>query len=209
MLAHAGNRVCIMRMEKPNADSWLKWAGDNNVHPLIRAWVHMFPRCLASYLDDGQTDNPYIFNPSKPMLSFVSPRSLAKSSVIVDNKDILGENATMVALAGTLGQSCAGDMSAFLQIEKSLPKFESILEKPTEIAMPTEVSALLMLMFQATDTLKTQDEVSKFMKFVNRIESSELQAVFFTMMVRHKNGMKLVRNNAEISKWAVDNHVLF
>jgi hypothetical protein len=100
-------------------------------------------------------------------------------------------------------------MSAFLQIEKSLPKFESILEKPTEIAMPTEVSALLMLMFQATDTLKTQDEVSKFMKFVNRMESSELQAVFFTMMVRHKNGMKLVRNNAEISKWAVDNHVLF
>ena len=209
MLAHAGNRVCIMRMEKPNADSWLKWAGDNNVHPLIRAWVHMFPRCLASYLDDGQQDNPYIFNPSKPMLSFVSPRSLAKSSVIVDNKDILGENATMVALAGTLGQSCAGDMSAFLQIEKSLPKFESILEKPTEIAMPTEVSALLMLMFQATDTLQTQDDLSKFMKFVNRIESSELQAVFFTMMVRHKNGMKLVRNNAEISKWAVDNHVLF
>jgi hypothetical protein len=100
-------------------------------------------------------------------------------------------------------------MSAFLQIEKSLPKFESILEKPTEIAMPTEVSALLMLMFQATDALKTQDELSKFMKFVNRMESSELQAVFFTMMVRHKNGMKLVRNNSEISKWAVDNHVLF
>ena len=46
MLAHAGNRVCIMRMEKPNADSWLKWAGENGVHSLIRAWVHMFPRCL-------------------------------------------------------------------------------------------------------------------------------------------------------------------
>ena len=75
--------------------------------------------------------------------------------------------------------------------------------------MPTETSALLMLMFQATDNLATQEDLSSFMKFVNRIESSELQAVFFTMMVRHKNGMKLVRNNAEISKWAVDNHVLF
>ena len=209
MLAHAGNRVCIMRMEKPNADEWLKWAGDNGVNPLIRAWVHMFPRCLNSYLDEGQSDNPYIFQPSKPMLSFVSPRSLAKSSVIVDNKDILGDNATMVALAGTLGQSCAGDMSAFLRIEKSLPKFKDILDKPSDIPMPTETSALLMLMFQATDTLADQSELSKFMQFVKRIQSSELQAVFFTMMCRSKNGMKLARNNQEIAKWAVDNHMLF
>ena len=141
--------------------------------PLIRAWVHMFPRCLNSYLDEGQSDNPYIFQPSKPMLSFVSPRSLAKSSVIVDNKDILGDNATMVALAGTLGQSCAGDMSAFLRIEKSLPKFKDILDKPSDIPMPTETSALLMLMFQATDTLADQSELSKFMQFVKRIQSSE------------------------------------
>ena len=54
MLAHAGNRVCIVRMEKPDADTWLRWASENAVNPLIRAWVHMFPRALASYLDEGQ-----------------------------------------------------------------------------------------------------------------------------------------------------------
>lgn len=209
MLAHAGNRVCIIQMDKPNSDQWLEWAGNNGVHALIKAWVHMFPRCLNSYLDDGQDDNPYIFNPKKPQLSFVSPRSLHKASVIVENRDQLGENATMVALAGTLGRPCASDMSAFLSLEKSLPLFESILEEPEKVAIPKEVSAQLMLMFQATDKLKTQDDLSQFMKFVERIPSSEMQAVFFTILVRHKEGMKLARGNKRISDWTRENYQLF
>jgi len=118
MLAHAGNRVCIVEMEKPQVEDWLVWATENGVNPLIRAFVHTFPRVLASYRDSGQEDNPYIFNPKKPMLSFVSPRSLEKSSVIVDNRDKLGDNLTMCALSGTIGASASADMSAFLRLEK-------------------------------------------------------------------------------------------
>ncbi len=209
MLAHAGNRVCIMRMAKPTVDEWLLWASDNKVNPLIRAWVNMFPRCLNSYTDGNQDDNPYIFNPSKSMLSFVSPRSLAKASVIVDNRDAIGDNATMVALAGTVGASAAGDMSAFLALERELPKFEDILDDPSSIKLPKDIAALLMLMFQAVDRLDTQDNLNKFMKFVGRIDSREVQAVFFTMMMRSRNGAKLARTNMEIAKWATENHTLF
>jgi hypothetical protein len=209
MLAHAGNRVCIMRMEKPNADSWLQWASNNGVQPLIRAWVNMFPRCLNSYTDGGQEDNPYIFNPSKLSLSFVSPRSLAKASVIVKNRDKIGDNATMVALAGTIGHSAAGDMSAFLALERQLPKFQDILDSPSTVKLPDDTAATLMVMFQATDMLDTQENLTKFMTFVNRVASSELQAVFFTMMVRSKTGIKIARSNAQIAKWAVENHELF
>jgi hypothetical protein len=122
---------------------------------------------------------------------------------------ILGDNATMCALAGTIGASASADMSAFLRLEKKLPKFKDILEKPTTIDIPDDTAAKLMLMFQAVDNLTTQDELSSFMQFVKRIESSELQAVFFTMMVRSKNGVKLARSNVEIAKWATDNHELF
>ena len=209
MLAHAGNRVCILKMEKPSADAWLKWASENGVQPLIRAWVSMFPRSLNSYLDGGQEDNPYIFNPSKLSLSFVSPRSLAKASVIVRHKDRLGDNATMVALAGTIGASAAGDMSAFLMLEKQLPKMVDIIASPSTIKVPDDHAAVLMLMFQATDALKSQDDLNKFMTFVNRVASSEIQAVFFTMMVRSKTGIKLARGNPQIAKWAVENHDLF
>lgn len=209
MLSHAGNRVCILRMAKPNATEWLEWASANGISRVVRAWVAMFPRALASYIDGNQDDNPYIFKPNMSSLSFVSPRSLAKCDVIVKNRDILGENATMCALAGTIGASGAGDMSAFLSLEKSLADVKDIIKKPDTIDVPSDISAQLMIMFQAVDTLESQDELSKFMVFVKRIASSEVQAVFFTMMVRSPKGIKLARNNIDIAEWAKNNHELF
>lgn len=209
MLAHAGNRVCIIGMEKPDVNSWLAWATNNKVSALVRAFVHTFPRCLASYTDGNQDDNPYIFNPKKPQLSFVSPRSLAKSSVIVDNRNSLGENATMAALGGTIGQSASADMSAFMRLEKDLPEFSEIVANPETTPIPEAISAQLMLMFQAVDKMDTQATLTAFMKYLKRLASSEMQAVFFTMIVRHKTAVKLARSNPEIAEWATKNHELF
>ena len=209
MLAHAGNRVCIMRMAKPTPDEWLAWASENGISRVIRAWVAMFPRCLASYVDGDQADNPYIFKPSMTGLSFVSPRSLAKADVIVRNRDAIGENATKVALAGTIGASAAGDMAAFLSLEKSLTDVKDIVKAPDTVDVPKDVSAQLMIMFQAVDVLATQDELTKFMQFVGRIPSSEVQSVFFTMMMRNPKALRLARNNQTIADWAKNNHELF
>lgn len=209
MLAHAGNRVCIMRMAKPTADEWMAWAGDNGVSRVIRAFVAMFPRCMASYIDGDQKDNPYIFKPSMSSLSFVSPRSLAKADAIVKKRDSMTENAVKVALAGTIGASAAGDMAAFLSLEKSLVDVKDIVKAPDDVVVPKDISAQLMIMFQAVDVLATQDELTKFMTFVERIPSSEVQAVFFTMMMRNPKAIRLARNNAKISDWAVNNHEMF
>jgi len=208
MLAHAGNRVCIMRMAKPTLNEWLDWASANGVSRVIRACVAMYPRMLASYINGGHEDNPYIFKPNMSGLSFVSPRSLAKSDVIVRNRDVLGENATMVALAGTIGISAAKDMSVFMSMEKSLINVKDIVKDPN-MAVPDDIAAQLMIMFQATDVLETQDELSKFMGFVERIPSSEVQSVFFTMMMRNPRTIKLARNNMKIAEWAANNHDLF
>jgi len=209
MMAHASNRVCILQMAKPTTEEWLAWATNNNISALIRAWVHMFPRCLKSYLDDNETDNPYIFNPKKTQLSFVSPRSLAKSSVIVENRDILGEVATMSALTGTLGASASADMSAFLSLEKSLPNMDDILQSPDTVEIPKEISAQLILMFHALDKLETQDDLSEFMKYIKRMKSAEIQAIFFTMLVRNKRTIRLARGNEEVKDWAKNNNELF
>jgi hypothetical protein len=142
-------------------------------------------------------------------MSFVSPRSLAKCDVIVKNRDLIGENATAVALAGTVGAPFAADMSAFLLLEKSLTDVKDIIKNPDSIEMPKDISAQLMIMFQAVDVLATQDELSKFMSFVKRIPSSEVQGVFFTMMMRSAKGIRLARHNADIAEWAKNNHELF
>jgi hypothetical protein len=209
MLAHAGNRVCIMKMAKPSVKEWLLWASESAVHRSVRSFVASTPSCLSSYLTGDQDENPYIFNPKKPQMSFVSPRSLAKSSIIVENKEVLGENATMVALAGTIGISAAKQMSAFLSLESQLPDFKDIIKSPDSIDIPKDMASLLMVMFQAVDVVETQDELGKFMKFVKRVASDEVQAIFFTMVMRAKRTVRIARNNEEIKSWAVSNHELF
>lgn len=212
MLAHAGNRVCIVEMAKPTANEWLEWAGyrQNAISRVVRAFVSMFPRCMASYKEgDAQKDNPYIFKPNSGVMSFVSPRSLAKCDVIVRNRDTLGENATEVALAGTIGHSAAADMAAFMSMEKTLIDVRDIIKAPSTVAVPKEISAQLMIMFQAVDVLDTQDSLTKFMEFVERIPSNEIQGVFFTMMLRNQKSIKLARNNLKIADWAKNNHELF
>jgi hypothetical protein len=210
MLAHAGNRVCIVPMAKPTVDEWLAWATEAGVSRVIRTFVKMFPRSMASYMDGDQDDNPYIFHPKKSTLSFCSPRSFYKADAIVSKRDRISENAVMVGLSGTIGMSAAKDMAALLSLDnKLLDVRDEIIVDPKNVAVPDDIAAQLMIMFQAVDVLETQDEVTSFMEFVDRIKSSEIQAVFFTMMMRNARTIRLARNNKNISTWAAANHELF
>ena len=94
-------------------------------------------------------------------------------------------------------------------MEKSLVDVSTIIKSPEDVAMPKDISAQLMIMFQAVDVLATQDELTKFMAFVERIPSSEVQGVFFTMMMRNTKSIRLARNNMKIAEWAKNNHELF
>lgn len=208
MLAHAGNRVCIYNLRKPTANEWLPWAGENNVSTEIRACVAMFPNMLASYLDGGQEDNPYIFNPSRKMLSFVTPRSLAKADVIVRNRDKLGANLTQASLAGTIGAAAAEKMAAFLALANELVSIKDVISDPDNVRMPEKPAALFMMMFNAVDTIETQDQLAAFMKFVNRINSSEVQSVFFTMVMQNKRTAKIAILNEQIKTWVRGNYEL-
>ena len=206
MLAHVGNRVTVLKMSKPTADQWNVWASANNIARPIRAWAAMNPRAFYSYTDGGQDDNPFIFKPSGTAQQFVSPRSLAKASPIVQNKDALGEHLMMAMLAGTIGEAAAKSMAAFIALENKLISFKDVIKAPTTVAVPDDVSAQVMMMFEAVDCVETQDDLSKYMQFINRIKSSEVQSIFFTMMMRGKP--RVARYNQEIMKWASENHML-
>ena len=206
MLAHGINRVAIVQMQKPRATSWLKWAGENGISRIIRSWVAANPRCLNSYTDEGQQDNPYIFNPSRPVTSFVSPRSLAKCDVVVRNRDVIGDNATTAFLAGTIGVSAAKDMAVYMSLDKKLPSVrEEIIKDPHSVEVPDSIAAQMMIMFEAVDVIESQDDMTKFMQFVKRIDSNEVQAIFFTMAMRTARTTRLARNNKEITDWCVAN----
>ena len=141
MLAHAGNRVCIVEMQKPDVPTWLAYATKKGLSRIVRAFVAMYPKVLKSYRDDGQENNDAIFHPSKPQLSFCSPRSLEKSDVVIRNADKLSESVVFAALAGIIGASAAADMVTFISMEKSVTDVKDILRSPDTIHVPKEVAA--------------------------------------------------------------------
>ena len=112
----------------------------------------------------------------------------------------------MALLAGTIGEAAAKSMSAFIALESKLISFKDVIKAPKTITVPEDVSAQVMMMFEAVDCVETQDDLSKYMEFVNRIPSSEVQSIFFTMIMRGKP--RVARYNQEIMKWSAENHVL-
>jgi len=212
MLAHGGNRVMLVNMKKPNAKEWGLWATDHDVSALTRAWVAMNPAAMNSYTEMTDTElsqNPYIFNPKKLTLSFVSPRSLYKNDVLVRNKGVLGDDIVKAGMAGTVGEAAAESLSAFFLIERDLMPFSAIINAPESCPVPTNIGALLMILFNAVDEIGNQDELSLFMKFVLRLKSVEMQSVFFTMACQSKKTVKLTKNNKYLSDWMCKNFQLF
>lgn len=201
---HLQNRLAMVQVKKPSADEWLNWAIDNDVAPEVCAWVNQYPRAMASYLDGDQKDNPYIYNPKTQKGAFVSPRSLAKASFIVNARDQIGENATMVALAGTLGAPAAADMSAFLHVADKLPTFDALMQDPSTIKLPEEIPALLIMLFGLIARIDTSETFDKIVTLVNRVTHKELQTLFFTSVMRSSKAAVAARNRM-FTQWAAEN----
>lgn len=205
--AHVGNRVMILNVRKPSAIEWLQWAGANGVNRVVRAWVSANKRVLASYLDgESQKDNPYIFNPGRSgAVSFVTPRSLTKAGVLLDRGTGIPDRVLGAALSGLIGKAGAEGLLACMHLNDRIAKTADILRDPTGIDLPDDAIAQILMMINGAEDVQTQDDVSKFMRFVSRIPNEEVQSIFFLQMVTSPRTVMLTRNNEALKKWRLDN----
>lgn len=205
ILAHASNRVTTLNLRNPTVPEWIAWATEANIPAEIRVFVQLTPSCLASYVDGMDfEDNPHIFFPTLRTKQFCSPRSLAGCGPIVESRHVLGKSLTMANLAGTIGVASAKLMDAVLSLGDEITSVADVIKDPMNVKMPDKQAALLMMMFNALDTIQTQDDFSKFMQFMNRVPSSEIQSVFFTQAMAHKRIAPIASRNDEIKKWLAD-----
>jgi len=74
---------------------------------------------------------------------------------------------------------------------------------------PSMLAAVFMMMFNAIDDILTQDDLSAFMQFIDRVGSREVESVFFTMLVQTKRTVRLAKGNKRVTDWAAKNIELF
>lgn len=206
MKAHAKNRLTSVTVRNPNDDEWVAWGMDNGIAPEVLAWVKQFPHCLAMYNDESQKENMYMYNPRKQQDSFVSPRSLAKASVIVKNRHVLGEDATLVALMGTIGESAARDMSAYFSLADGLPSRESVYTEPEKALVPNDPSARVILVMRELMSIKTE-HMDAWMRYLQRLPM-ETQALFAVNIMASER-KSIAATNKSFVTWAVDNNQYF
>lgn len=204
--AHSLNRVVTLNVAKPTAEEWIEWAMNHDIEAEVIAWVSRFPHAMASYTDAGQGDNPYIFNPRKPMTAFVSPRSLATASNIVRTRKDNDADAVIAALTGAVGESAARDMQAYIEYSDQLPSWEATITKPNDTPVPTSPGACAIVVFGAIAKID-KTTITPFMKYLERFEP-EWQAAFAINIAKTPSKQAVAFSCKAFADWVAKNQDL-
>jgi hypothetical protein len=206
--AHTRNRQTWMTYMKPTADEWLVWAGNAGVAPEIQAWVKEYPHSMASYMDGGQKENPYIFNPTDAsQTAFFSPRSAFKASHWVNVRHNISENSLICALDGTIGISASRDLQAYISLSDQLPTRESIEQSPDTAPIPTSPAALCILAFKGV-MVCTRESFAVWLRYVKRMPK-ETQAVFINSLLEISAKKQWAMAHPSFVTWARENQYMF
>ena len=202
--AHSRNRVTAVHVSKPDHEAWLQWAvASNKIDPILMAAVDKFPHMLASYLDENQADNHYIYNPKKQQRSFLTPRSLEKASNIISARAKIDSNTLIAALSGTIGEAAAMDIQAFIAYQDQLPRWEVIMADPKGAPVPTSGGACSVLVFGAVMRIDANN-IDTFMTYLNRL-GAEWQAAFCINLARDASRQGVAFSNKSFAKWVREN----
>jgi hypothetical protein len=108
----------------------------------------------------------------------------------------------MTALAGTIGESAARDMEAFLNVADALPPFKVIVEKPETTDIPESPIAATILALGAVMRVEPNN-INNFLIYLKRLPR-EVQFLFAQNAMRSQNARTVV-TSAEFTKWAAEN----
>lgn len=204
--AHSRNRIIPISVRKPNAEEWLAWAAANDIDPVVMAWAKQYPHAFASYMDEGQESNPYIYNPKKVQLGFVTPRSMEAASRHLKGRAKLDEESIMVGLIGAIGEAAARDMSAFIAYQNELPSWDSIVKNPESARVPEGAGACAVMVFGALQRVD-RDSISPFMQYLKRMQP-EWQACFALHIAKDPKKQALAFKCEDFAKWVAENEDL-
>ena len=186
--AHLRNRLVFVKMRKPTADEWVKWATDNGVNPMVIAFVSNEPRVMQSFMDyekggmfegkDLSKDNGFIFNPKSMQLAYATPRSLvAASDILNTGLGVLDDDTLEAALVGTVGATTAQALSSFIRFGREICDYARVIKSPDTAPLSDNPTAQLIQVFQFVTRVADRTEAEAIVKYVWRMRA-EMQSIF-------------------------------
>jgi len=186
--AHLRNRLVFVKMRKPTADEWVKWATDAGINPMVIAFVSNEPRVMASFLDyekggayegkDMSKDNGFVFNPKSTQQAYATPRSLAAAGDILDaGLGVLDDTTIEQALIGTVGYTTAESLASFVRFGREICDYARVIKDPKTAPLSDNPTAQLIQVFQFVSRAKDRTEAEAIVTYVWRMRA-EMQSIF-------------------------------
>ena len=186
--AHLRNRLVFVKMRKPTAEEWVKWATDAGINPMVIAFVSNEPRVMASFLDyekggayegkDMSKDNGFVFNPKSTQQAYATPRSLAAAGDILDEGlGVLDDTTIEQALIGTVGYTTAEALASFVRFGREICDYARVIKDPKTAPLSDNPTAQLIQVFQFVSRAKDRTEAEAIVSYVWRMRA-EMQSIF-------------------------------
>lgn len=188
---HLKNRLIFVTMRKPTAEEWINnYASQQpGFSGEVIAFVSDTPKLFDSFLDyeDGgkwqkkpmEKDNDMIFNPRASQTAYASPRSLAAASDIVNCaiRDGLDDDTMQFALEGTIGESAAGALAAYIRFGKENPDFAEVMKDPAHARLAKGAVPQMVMTYKLITSVSDRDEAAAATEYVQRMRE-EFQSLF-------------------------------
>lgn len=125
-------RLWPILLIEPSAESWLTWARDRQLEPVVVAFVAQFPAML------------YDVSAERQALTYAVPRTLEGLHYVVQ---LFADDSEQFALAvqGTIGERAAPAFVSFHAHGRHNPTAEQVLAHPDTIPLPSHPAALAQL----------------------------------------------------------------
>ena len=194
--AHFRNRVIIVNMRKPSVAEWAEWAVNNGIDPIVISSVENTP----SVFDETVQGNPYVYDADNPVVAFVTHRSLATASILMQTPG-LDDETLQEALIGTVGAPFTSVLNTYRAFGCKLPTVKQVLAGTAEA--PTD--QILQLMFANVvssqrigtgEALQDKDAVTKVLEFCTLHFSAEIRLMLSNRLAKTKQIAQWVTNPA-------------
>jgi hypothetical protein len=169
-----------------DADSWVEWAQNNDVHHMITSFIQFKP---------GQL---YTFKPDHTDKTYACPRTWEFANRVMKVTEE-GSPNRLPMLAGTLSEGVAREFLTFVKIFADLPKMAAIVAAPETIKVPNEPSILYALTGSLAHNATT-DNFGSLMKFISRLPV-EFQVVTMRETIRRN---KTMMSHPAVQKWVTE-----
>ena len=177
---------------KPDVDSFADWATDNNVSPVLVAFLRLRPTLLHVMPNGDENCYP-------------TPRSWVAAAEHLD----ADKSIRQLLFAGIVGDTYATEFDGFIDLYRSLGDITNIIKNPTTATLPSEPSTRFAVC-TALARMATKKNFESIMTYVKRIQAHGVPHKESQSLVVHDATRRdeTLKNTPTYVEWIVDNQAM-